>query len=172
MINNAFSLFYFIKTGLAQNIIHNIKYKGDKQAAFNLGVMLGNKILLRHPAPLPWELMVPVPLHPGKFEKRGYNQSEVFGQGLSAALGIPMASNVLRRKTTGKSQASRSKDDRFASIFQAFELVNPTPIQNRHVLLIDDVLTTGATLESCGQLLLQNGAAKLSLGLMAVTVNR
>lgn len=167
---SSFALLYFIKTGLSQQIIHNIKYKGDKWPAMELGKLLGTQ-LVSSGSPLPdWDLICPVPLHPGKLKLRGYNQSAVFAKGLSESLQIPMVPDILRRTRKGESQASQGREDRLTSIFRAFTANRKEEIKDRHILLADDVLTTGATLESCSNILLQHGAKKVSLGLIAVAV--
>lgn len=168
-VSDAFALLYFIKEGLSQQLIHQIKYKGDRATALAVGQWLGHQLARDLNAACSWDIIVPVPLHKRKFYRRGFNQSEVFGAGLAKELGIPMAADVLRRLKGGQSQATQGQESRFATVFENFELQRPELIRGQRVLLVDDVLTTGATLESCGQLLLQHGAAALSLGVIAVT---
>lgn len=169
-VSSAFALLYFIKTGLSQQIIHNIKYKGDKWPAQELGSLLGIRLKSSGLALPDWDCIVPVPLHPSKLRLRAYNQSAVFAAGLSESLGIPVITNALRRTSKGESQASQGREDRLTNIFRAFEANQQDQIKGKHILLADDVLTTGATLESCSGILLQHGAKKVSLGLIAVAV--
>ena len=169
LLSDGFALLYFVKEGLSQQLIHQIKYKGDRTTALTVGQWLGQQLVKDLKTACPWDIIVPVPLHKRKLRRRGFNQSEVFGAGLAEVLGIPLAADVLHRPRAGQSQASQGQESRFATVFQTFELQRPELIRGKHVLLVDDVLTTGATLESCGHLLQQHGAAALSLGVIAVT---
>ena len=166
LISDAIALLYFIKEGLSQRLIHQIKYNGDKHTAFAVGKLLAHQMMEKAPS---WDLIVPVPLHKSKLYQRGFNQSEVFGAGLAEGFHLPLFPHVLHRSKKGQTQAAQGQESRFATVFQNFEIRQPEVIQNKHILLVDDVLTTGATLESCGSILLQQGARSVSLAVMAVT---
>src|SRR5690606_16397207 len=102
------------------------------------------------------DLIVPVPLHPAKARKRGYNQSECFAQGLSSSLGIPVDAGILFRSVSTESQTRKNRYDRYENMKRAFGIKKTETINGKHILLVDDVLTTGATLEACAACL-QNG---------------
>jgi ComF family protein len=110
---------------------------------------------------------VPVPLHPRKLARRGYNQAEAFGSGLAEALGCPNRPHALRRLADTDSQTRKSRAERWQNVKSVFEVTDPRAVVGRHVLLVDDVLTTGATLEACGMALLEAGARSISIATVA-----
>lgn len=140
--------FFFSKQGKVQHLIHELKYKGNKDAGVFLGQQLGESI---KDAPLfqGIDYLIPVPLHPKRQRKRGYNQSEMIANGISETTGIPVATQFLIRSVNTATQTRKSKDERYENVKDIFELHHAEELVGKNVLIIDDVLTTGATLESC-----------------------
>lgn len=140
--------FFFAKTGKVQNLIHQLKYKGNKEAGIFLGQQIGESI---KEAPLfqGIDYLIPVPLHPKREKKRGYNQSLMIAQGINEVTGIPVGDQFLVRAVYTETQTKKSAEERFKNVKDIFELYQAEKLEGKHILLIDDVLTTGATLESC-----------------------
>ncbi|MEL7021725.1 MAG: phosphoribosyltransferase family protein, partial [Bacteroidota bacterium] len=115
--------------------------------------------------------IVPVPLHPRKQRMRGYNQSIEFAKGLSVSLGIPCYNRGLIRTTFTQTQTRKNRFERLDNVSEVFKLGHSQKLAGKHLLLVDDVLTTGATLEACGQVLLKLPAVKLSMLTLAIAVH-
>lgn len=160
------ALLYFRKGNSVQQLIHNLKYKGHTELGFTLGKMLGERLKLS----AAWqdaELIIPVPLHPKKQRSRGYNQSECIADGIAAVLGIPVYTTQLIRKLNTGTQTRKTRYNRFENMKAVFAVTEPALLAGKHVLLVDDVITTGSTLESCAQVLLNSGISKLSISAVA-----
>lgn len=169
-LESAAALYLFTKQSRVQHIIHHLKYEGKK----DVGVILGRKFgadLKRSPLFSEVDLIVPVPLHFRKQRLRGYNQSEMFGIGLSESMGIPCVSNGLKRIVHSESQTKKSKEERLVKIKDVFEVNKPKVLAGKHILLVDDVMTTGATLEVCANKILQLPGTKISIATIAVAVH-
>jgi len=169
-IKYAAALLYFYKSGITQNIMHQFKYKGHLEIGVLFGKWLGFE-LVAQAATDDIDLIVPVPLHPKKQRKRGYNQSHHIAQGLSDITNIPTGFDLLIRVKYQKSQTQKSKEQRWQNVKDAFELLpikGKEGVSGKHILLVDDIITTGATLEACGRLLLENNAAKISIATIAL----
>lgn len=140
--------FFFAKQGKVQHLIHELKYKGNWEAGVFLGQQLGESI---KDAPLfqGIDYLVPVPLHPKREKKRGYNQSMMITRGISEITNIPIGDKYLIRVVNTSTQTKKSKEERFQNVKDIFQVCHAEELQGKHILLIDDVLTTGATLESC-----------------------
>lgn len=140
--------FFFSKEGKVQHLIHELKYKGNADAGIFLGQELGKSI---KEAPLFQDIdyLIPVPLHPKKEKQRGYNQSTMIARGVSEVTGIPINERFLVRRVNTATQTHKSKEERWQNVKDIFEVRHPEQLEGKHVLLIDDVLTTGATLEAC-----------------------
>jgi ComF family protein len=113
------------------------------------------------------DIIIPVPLHPRKLRKRGYNQSQCFAEGLSDITGIPVMANILVRKAHSSTQTKKSRYERWKNVEDIFGVVRPELIRGRHVLLVDDVITTGATVEACAAMLLSEDDVKVSVASIA-----
>ena len=161
------AFYYFFKGGKTQHLIHQIKYHGKKNIAVSLGRIYGNQ-LKTSPLFKDIDLILPVPLHAYKLRQRGYNQSAVFAEGLSQAMGIPWKDHILKRVTYTTTQTKKSKLDRAENVEQVFMVAHPKQIEGKHVLIVDDVLTTGATLESCANEVLKVPGTKISLATIAM----
>lgn len=160
------ALFRFSKNGRVQGILHALKYRGQ----WELGVMLGHVYGERlHAAGCfnSLDLIVSVPLHPSRLRRRGYNQSAKFAAGLSEKLGIPYSDELMVRKIKTDTQTKKSKLNRWQNVDAVFDVTEPLKIKDKRILLVDDVITTGATLEACGNQLLKAGCLNLSIACIA-----
>ncbi len=158
----ATSFYLFQKKGNIQKILHSIKYKRNKELAVLVGKWYAED-LKEDPIISKADYIVPVPLHIQKFKQRGYNQSEEFGKGLSHGLTIPIETTILQRKQFTSTQTKKSKYERWENVGDVFELTSYETFKNKHVVLVDDVITTGATIEACCQLLQQVEGIKISV---------
>lgn len=153
---------YFTKHSVLQHIMHAFKYKGNKDLGHQLGLIMGNQL---------WqsgrfndiEALIPLPLHESKKRKRGYNQAEILCSGIAEILKIPVITDAVTKPVATETQTKKNRTDRWKNMEGKFALINENLIENKHVLLVDDVITTGATLEACGQELLQASGVKLSI---------
>lgn len=163
------SSFLFYDKGLkTQHILHEIKYNGNKHLATYLGELYGYDLKTTM-NPLP-DYIIPVPLHKRKQKERGYNQSEFWGLGLSKSLGIPMLNQHLIRTQYANSQTKKSRTDRIKNVQTAFKTMRPEDLKRKNILLVDDVITTGATLEACGHMLWQADIKSLQIATIAYAV--
>ncbi len=142
------ALYFFAKSGKVQHLIHELKYKGNEAAGLFLGRQLGESI---KEAPLfqGIDIIIPVPLHPKREHKRGYNQALIISQGISEVTGIPIGDKYLVRTVYNETQTHKSFEERYHNVQGIFKVCFAEELKGKHVLLVDDVLTTGATLESC-----------------------
>tara|TARA_R110002012_G_scaffold6531_3_gene30910 strand:- start:152679 stop:153281 length:603 start_codon:yes stop_codon:yes gene_type:complete len=166
-IENATALFYFEKKGPVQELMHNLKYRGQHEISGFLGAWLGEdlKILEEYSR---IDAVVPVPIHPKKKRKRGYNQVEGFGKSLAKALDAHYVDDMLVKAKNTKTQVFKGRFTRSDEVLDAFSIVVNNNLEGKHILLCDDILTTGATLESCALQLLKIPNLKLSIAVMAI----
>ncbi|RUA06511.1 MAG: ComF family protein [Flavobacteriia bacterium] len=164
----ATALLYFYKKGSVQTLIHELKYRGHQEIGTFLGKWLGEEIRSSKRFKVP-EMIVPVPLHPKKLKKRTYNQVAEFGKSLSETLNIPFVESVLKRNIYTETQTYKHRIDRFQNTKNIFEVNDLRTCQGKHILLIDDVQTTGATLEACCNELQKIPGIKISIATMAYT---
>lgn len=158
----ASSMVYFHKKGIVQELIHNLKYRGKEE----VGELMGHWYaadLASVPELQSVTDVIPVPLHKKKLRERGYNQVAKFGMGIATGMGISYNDTILLRKTYTKTQTSKNLAARAEIIGSAFDVEYCDTDHNKHFLLIDDVITTGATLEACGRALLSIPGARLSI---------
>jgi ComF family protein len=165
-LEGAYAMCYFTKGEKMQHLMHNFKYKGNQKIGNLLGSIAGEQ-LLKSPVFKGVDVIIPVPLHKSRLRKRGYNQSMCFAEGLSEKMEIPVDENNLIRLRATETQTHRSRFSRFENMQQVFTLINPEALRNQHVLLVDDVVTTGSTLEACGVELLKIEGLKLSIATIA-----
>ena len=142
---HATSLAWFTREGLLQHLIHRLKYQRRKQTGVYLGRLLGQALLEQH-----WDLdaIVPVPLHPRKERQRGYNQSVLIAQGVASILQIPVRDKAFVRTRFTATQTDKNREERIRNVEAAFSVRKAGDLAGKHLLLLDDVLTTGATVES------------------------
>jgi ComF family protein len=165
-VEGAYALYYFTKGGKIQNLMHQFKYKGVKQ----IGNLLGNiasEHLIKNEAFNTVDLIIPVPLHKKRMQQRGYNQSACFAEGLSEKLNAAVEENNLVRAIATETQTHKSRFARFENMQEVFNIKCPEKLIDKHVLLVDDVITTGSTLEACGTALLKIPGLKLSIATIA-----
>lgn len=148
-----------------RTLIHLMKYKGRKEIGRSLGSLYGS-YLKESDFMSGIDLMIPVPLHPSRLRSRGYNQSDYISQGLSEATRVPVATDLLRRELQGSSQTKRGRYERWENVEGLFTVTKPGRISGRHLLLVDDVITTGSTMEACVQAL--HDAADVSVSVIAL----
>lgn len=158
----AFSFYYFTKGSILQGLIHEIKYRDATNLAFELGKEFGIE-LKDSEFHKNIDLIIPVPLHPKKEKKRGFNQSDWIANGMSEILEIPVCTNALQRKLYTSTQTKKNRVQRWDNVKDAFEVTNQSIIENKHVVILDDVLTTGATLEACANEILKTKGTKVSV---------
>ena len=148
------ALFRFEKGSAYQSLIHDLKYRGNWRTGIYLGRLLGQK--LQKGVCAECDLVVPVPLHPKRLRQRGYNQSEFIAHGISEVLGIPVERKLIRRIKYQRSQTSMNRMERFRNMDGVFSLCKSSiDLNNKKILLVDDLVTTGATLEACGRLFIE-----------------
>ena len=161
------ALFYFHKKGIVQELIHNLKYKGHEEIGAILGEWYAEDLktidLLQSV-----DEIIPVPLHRRKLKERGYNQVTAFGTALSSSLNIDYNDSILVRNVYSKTQSKKNLLGRTEGIESTFDVVFTEKNHNKHFLLIDDVITTGSTLEACSRALLKIPGAKISIVCMAM----
>lgn len=168
-LNALASYLYFSAGSSVQRIVHRIKYQKGFVLADYLGFLYGLE-LGKSAAFRSCDLIVPVPLHKKRLRWRGYNQSEWFARGLGRALSVEVISDSLVRTVHTRSQTkSNTRWERFENMEGIFQVVHPARLEGKHILLVDDVLTTGATLEACCIPLLQISGVRLSIATIAVT---
>jgi ComF family protein len=166
-IQKATSYLYYNKAGIGQKLVAEIKYKGNIYLGEWLGSYLAND-LQKSGFFEGIDYLVPVPLHPGKYRKRGFNQSEILAQGIASVTHIHLETQNLYRAKATVSQTRKGVYDRWKNTVGIFELKDKQLFSEKHVLLIDDVLTTGATLEACVICLLKSSEIKISLLTIAI----
>jgi len=160
---------YFHKGGIAQKIIHNIKYKGYKNIGIEVGHIIGEEIKGYPIADV--DIIVPVPLHPSKLKKRRYNQSEVIAIGISDVLGVGIDTSTLVRARENETQTKKNVSERYENSLNLFAITDSRVLENKRVLLVDDVITTGATLEACARELLKIDGVSVNCVTFAISAH-
>ena len=143
-------------------MIHRLKYEGRKDIGHTLGIMAG-KCMMQSRFFKDIDVIIPIPLHREKKVKRGYNQAAYLGRGISEILSVPLREDVLIKYKYTKSQTKMSRMERIKNVMDSFRLEDKSGIQGRHILIVDDVLTTGATIEACARKLLEANDIKISI---------
>ncbi|MBS1532953.1 MAG: ComF family protein [Bacteroidetes bacterium] len=165
-VEAAYAMCYFAKGGKMQHLMHQFKYKGRSK----IGNLLGNIAAAQLQESSSYDnldAIIPVPLHRKRLRKRGYNQSACFAQGIAEKLNIPVIEDNLVRVRATETQTHRSRFLRFENMQEVFQVLDPGALKNKYVLLVDDVITTGSTLESCGAELLKIEGLRLSIATIA-----
>jgi len=167
LVKNATALVQFQKRGLTQELIHSLKYRGRKEISSFFGKWLGAEVA-EIDSYKNINMVIPVPLHKQKLKKRGYNQVEGFGRELALALNVPYRDDILIKISKSGSQVFKTRILRFEAE-EEFSIQNLEAIKNKHLLLVDDIITTGATLEKCALQLLKTENVTISIATIAIT---
>lgn len=169
-VQAAMTGFYFSKHAIIQTLIHQLKYKNKKE----VGIFLGNRLGMQLKEANRFhqiDAIIPLPLFPEKQKIRGYNQSAIIAKGISEITSIPVWENIISRKIYTDSQTKKGRTERWENVKESFALANPGAVQHKHLLLVDDVITTGATIEACGSVLLSPGNVTLSIAALAYSTD-
>ena len=163
----AHSQWYFAKGQMIQHLMHALKYKGNTGIGDWMGRRLGEELLTsgRFEG---IDLIVPLPLYAKREFERGYNQAAVIGKGISTTTGIPQSTGILTRQHATATQTKKSRADRWLNVSGNFQVLSPSAFESKHILLVDDVLTTGATLEAACMVLKQIPGCRISIATPAI----
>jgi ComF family protein len=165
-VHSAAAYCYFRKGDKIQHIMHELKYKGNAQVGVEMGKLYGLDLTqaeLYQGA----DYLVPVPLHANRQRKRGYNQAEVIADGMSETMGIPVDIRTLIRGTANETQTKKTHYERWKNVDSIFQITDFEKFKNKHVIVVDDVITTGSTMEACIQSLLVVDGIKVSVVTLA-----
>ncbi len=165
-IEYATSFYFYHKGSQYQNMMHKFKYHGYKEIGFILGSYFGSH--LKNSVFKTVDIIMPVPLHKSKQKKRGYNQSELIALGLSESMQKKIDSKNLVREVATTTQTRKSRFARWKNVEKIFKIKSPDAVKGKHVLLVDDVVTTGSTLEACANAILETPETKVSIATLAV----
>ncbi|WP_421892017.1 ComF family protein [Marinoscillum sp.] len=163
-VMNVVAYLHFNKGGVAQKLVHELKYRGQQEVGIMLGEWYGSDLIKSG-----WaiDLIIPVPIHKSKLRKRGYNQADCFAEGLSSSMNIPVRTDLVERKKSTVSQTRKSKVERWENVNEIYRVTNSAELQNKNLLVVDDVLTTGATLGELVEVLSESGAAAIYIATIA-----
>lgn len=164
-IQHAGAMCYFTKGGRVQRIVHALKYDGRTDAGLLMGCLLG-KSLLDSDWQMP-DAVVAVPLHKTKKRRRGYNQCDFIARGVADAMGLPVVNGALLRLKASESQTRKGVYERWLNVKELFRVATPDALEGKHLLLVDDVVTTGATIEACAGALLLVPGVRVSVAALA-----
>lgn len=168
-IEKAAAFSYYNRGSRIRTLIHNLKYKGIKEIGAELGRIYGASLQSSHFID-GMDMIIPVPLHPARQRKRGFNQSELIAHGIAGITGLPVETGALTRAEKSQTQTKRSRYERWTNVEGIFVVNDPDKIKGRHILLVDDVITTGSTVESCTNELLKTEGVKVSVVALAYAV--
>jgi len=166
LVENATAVIKFQKRGITQELLHNLKYKGQQHISSFFGKWLGAELAI-HTDYQNIEMVIPVPLHKQKLKKRGYNQVEGFGFEIAKALQVPYVDTILTKESKTDSQVFKQRFLRFQTE-EIFKIKHPHLINDKHILLVDDIITTGATIENCALQIFKSKHVKLSIATIAI----
>lgn len=168
-LEKAAAFSYYNRGSRIRNLIHHLKYKGITELGPELGRLYGT-ILKESGFTETMDVIIPVPLHPSRQRRRGYNQSELICSGLAESTGLPMDIGSLIRSSRSQTQTRRSRYERWTNVEGIFTLEHPENVEGKHILLVDDVITTGSTIESCTNVLVKAAGVKVSAVALAYAV--
>lgn len=160
--------YYFTKESMMQHLVHQFKYRGNKDLCFYLGTLMGQQ-LADSGRFADIDALVPLPLYPSRERKRGYNQAAVLSEGIASILQLPVLHQIIIRNHHTDTQTHKTRIERWQNMVGSFTLINEASIEGRHLLLVDDVITTGATIEACGSELLKGKNVMVSIGALCVS---
>ncbi|MEY4811313.1 MAG: hypothetical protein RLZZ462_186 [Bacteroidota bacterium] len=168
-VQNAGTLFFFTKDSLIQKLITELKYHHNKKVGVLFGKLMGDAIAVEEKFKQ-IDLIIPIPINASKINSRGFNQSEVIAIGMQQVWHRPILNNVLIKRSWSNSQTKKNRKARLQQLPDLFFLQKPTSIEGKHILLVDDVLTTGATLEAAVASLMTGSPASVSIAVAAYTL--
>jgi ComF family protein len=169
-LENVSAFYYFSKGSKVQHLLHQLKYNGRHEIGVYLGKLYGSE-LKQAENYKDIEAVIPVPLHPKKLRKRGYNQSEKIAEGLAQAMGVQLENKAIIRTHASETQTRKARFSRWENVKEIFSVTEPEKIAGKHVLLVDDVITTGATIEACAMHLLEVEGTRVSVASLACTLH-
>ncbi|MEM9737958.1 MAG: phosphoribosyltransferase family protein [Bacteroidota bacterium] len=161
------ALYYFTNNSPVQKLLHKIKYDCKSEAAFYLGKYYGKRLAMGSRL-LGIDLLMPIPLHSKRLVERGFNQSEAFAKGIGIIMQTPVDTTTLTRRRNTATQTDKTREERLANVQGAFGITSADNIEGKHILLVDDLITTGATITAASEPLIAAGAASISAIAMAV----
>ncbi|MFN9711100.1 MAG: ComF family protein [Bacteroidota bacterium] len=165
-IQTAMAAYFFSKNSPIQNIIHAFKYQSNREAGIQMGKWMGE--MLRESNRMHrYDILIPVPIHAKREKKRGYNQASLLTEGVESVTAIPTRNDIIMRADNSESQTQQTRIERWRNVETVFYISDGNVIEGKHILLVDDVITTGATLESCGRKILEYNPASLSIVALA-----
>lgn len=164
------AFYKYLKGGYVQELIHNFKYKGFQEIGIFIGEKYGEE-LMKNEVFAEVDYIIPVPLHPKKMRIRGFNQSEVFGRGLSKSMTADLEVDNLHRIVHSATQTRKSRWDRYKNVASIFGIKDAKKLEGKHVLLVDDVITTGSTIEACVVKLKEVDGIRISVAAMATAAH-
>jgi len=168
-INAAAAAFYFTKQSFVQQLLFQLKYKGRQDVGVWLGQQIGHQLNISKRFQ-PIDAIIPLPLHPKKEKLRGYNQSTCIAKGIAEVLQKPVYTNVIVRNKYTHTQTQKNRVQRWENMNDAFTIIEPAILKQQNILLVDDVITTGATLEACSNVLLSVPVASVQIATAAYTI--
>jgi ComF family protein len=164
-VSNATSFIYFNKESRYRQILHELKYRGQQHVGIEMGRLFG--LELKETPFANADLIHPVPLHSSKYRKRGYNQSELIARGIAQVLNIPVKSDLVIRALKTRTQTRKTRYERWVNVKDTFQIRDGHSLRDKHVLLVDDVITTGATIEACAASLMSVSGVTVSVASLA-----
>jgi ComF family protein len=165
-VNHVMAFFKFVKQSRVQNLLHALKYRNHPEIGIILGRVYGHE-LTNAGLNCSFDIILPVPLHESRKASRGYNQSYEFAKGLSESLNIPATDDIIERVYKTKTQTRKTRLNRWKNVEEVFSVIDPQMILNKRILLVDDVITTGATLEACASALAKHNPQSISIACIA-----
>jgi ComF family protein len=169
LIEKAAAFSFYNKGSRIRNLIHNMKYKGIKEIGYELGKIYGLSLYASGFVE-DIDLIIPVPLHPSKMRIRGFNQSEAISTGLADSTRLPIDIKCLERSVISATQTRKSRYERWTNVEGIFRVTDPMLVEGKHILLVDDVITTGSTIESCTNELVKIDGVRVSVVALAFAV--
>lgn len=163
-VSSASALFHFHKSSKVQHLLHAFKYENHPEIGEFLGRMYGSELKAVFED---IDCIIPIPLHRTKLRRRGFNQSECFGQGLAESMEIACLPNAVQRLVKTNTQTRKNRLSRWENVSNVFHVKDPIAIKDKNILLIDDIVTTGATLEACAQVLFREGCGGVHVTCLA-----
>lgn len=158
---------YFSKASMMQNLVHEFKYKGNQEVGIYLGYLIGNSLENSNRFKK-IDLLIPIPLFKEKEKRRGYNQAKILCEGISKITGLPIVINNVIRIVNTETQTKKKRLQRWQNVDKTFRVSNPDELEGKHILLVDDIITTGSTLEACASEILKVKNTMVSIAALAI----